>query len=134
MISGEFSVATGKDMEFVDISGELARAVTTSGVENGVLLVFNPHTTAGLTINEGADPAVRSDLIGALKEMLPSYPYRHQEGNSPSHLLASMMGSSLSIIIAGGMMRLGTWQKVYFCEFDGPRSRKVWWTITPAGD
>jgi secondary thiamine-phosphate synthase enzyme len=99
-------------------------------VEEGLLVVFNPHTTAGLTINEGADPAVRSDLVGAMRRMVPDYPWRHMEGNSPSHLLASLMGSSVTIIVSGGAMRLGTWQKVFFCEFDGPRSRKVWWRIS----
>jgi len=130
MQSGEFSLRTEKHMEFVDITGELAAAVRQSGITDGVLVAFNPHTTAGLTINEGADPAVRSDLVGAMKKMLPDYPYRHMEGNSPSHLLASFMGSSVTIIISGGKMRLGTWQKVFFCEFDGPRSRKVWWRVS----
>lgn len=130
MQSGEFSLRTEKHMEFVDITGELAAAVRQSGIRDGVLVAFNPHTTAGLTINEGADPAVRSDLVGAMKKMLPDYPYRHMEGNSPSHLLASFMGSSVTIIISGGKMRLGTWQKVFFCEFDGPRSRKVWWRVS----
>lgn len=128
--SGEFGVRTSSHMEFVDITGELAAAVRQSGVEEGLLVVFNPHTTAGLTINEGADPAVRSDLVGAMRRMVPDYPWRHMEGNSPSHLLASLMGSSVTIIVSGGAMRLGTWQKVFFCEFDGPRSRKVWWRIS----
>ncbi len=131
MHSGEFQLRTGKDMELVDISADLAQTVAASGIADGVLMVFSPHTTAGITINEGADPAVRSDIVGALREMLPvSYPYRHLEGNSPSHVLASLMGSSVAIIISGGVMRLGTWQKVFFCEFDGPRTRKVWWRIS----
>ena len=132
MQSGEFSIKTGRHMEFVDITAELAAAVRESGVEEGMLVAFNPHTTAALTINEGADPAVRSDLVGAMERMLPDYPYRHLEGNSPSHLLATLVGSSVNVIVSGGRMRLGTWQKVFFCEFDGPRSRKVWWRVISA--
>ncbi len=130
MSSGEFQIRTHNHMEFVDITGELAEIVAKSGVDDGVLVVFNPHTTGGLTINEGADPAVRADIVGALKQMVPStYPYRHLEGNSPSHVMASLMGSSVTILVKGGRLRLGTWQKVFFCEFDGPRSRRVWWRL-----
>jgi len=117
-------------MEFVDITKEVQDAVTASGAGNGICVVFNPHTTAGLTINEGADPAVQSDLIGVLKEIVPrKYPYRHMEGNSPSHMMATMTGSSVTVFIEQGRLQLGTWQRIFFCEFDGPRNRKVWWRV-----
>ncbi len=117
-------------MEFVDITDEVQRAVTDSDVSSGFCTVFNPHTTAGLTINEGADPAVQSDLIGVLKQIVPrDYPYRHMEGNSPSHMMATMTGSSVTVFIEQGRLQLGTWQRIFFCEFDGPRNRKVWWKI-----
>lgn len=117
-------------MEFIDITADVQRAVTESGVSDGVCYVYNPHTTSGLTINEGADPAVQSDLIGVLKQMVPlDYPYRHQEGNSPSHMMTTLTGTSVTIFIESGRLQLGTWQRVFFCEYDGPRSRKVWWKI-----
>jgi len=95
-----------------------------------VLYVYNPHTTAGLLINEGADPDVQRDLLGALQEIVPAnYPYRHAEGNSPAHLMTAMTGTSVQIFIEQGKLQLGTWQRVFFSEFDGPRSRKLWWKI-----
>ncbi|WP_457573449.1 secondary thiamine-phosphate synthase enzyme YjbQ [Desulfolithobacter sp.] len=130
MATGSFPVTTSSHMEFVDITRELQEAVDRSGVKNGICLIYNPHTTAGLTINEGADPAVRHDLIGVLRRMVPlDYPYRHLEGNSPSHMMATLTGSSVSVIIDQGRLQLGTWQRIFFCEFDGPRSRKVRWKI-----
>lgn len=117
-------------MEFVDITPQLQQAVQESGAGDGVCHVYNPHTTAGLTINEGADPAVQSDLIGVFRQMVPlKYPYRHQEGNSPSHMMATLTGSSVTVFIESGRLQLGTWQRIFFCEFDGPRNRKVWWKI-----
>ena len=113
-------------MEFIDITSEVQKAVDKSGVQDGVCYVYNPHTTAGLTINEGADPAVQSDLVGVFKQMVPlDYPYRHMEGNSPSHLMSSYISASETLIIEGGKPVLGTWHGIYFCEFDGPRNRKV---------
>lgn len=117
-------------MEFADITGEVQQAVTKSQVLNGVCYVYNPHTTAGLTINEGADPAVQHDLIGVFRRIVPlDYPYRHMEGNSPSHMMATLTGSSVTVFIESGRLVLGTWQRIFFCEFDGPRSRKVRWKI-----
>ena len=117
-------------MHLVDITSEVQDQVTQTGIEEGICYLFNPHTTAGLTINEGADPAVQSDLIGVLKEIVPrDYPYRHMEGNSPSHMMATMTGSSVTVFIEQGRLQLGTWQRIFFCEFDGPRNRKVWWKI-----
>ncbi len=129
-LSGKFPVSTSSHMEFVDITQEIQHAVTNSDIAEGICYVFNPHTTAGLTINEGADPAVKSDLTGVFKQMVPlNYPYRHQEGNSPSHMMATLTGSSVTVFIESGHLQLGTWQRIFFCEFDGPRNRKVWWKI-----
>jgi len=126
MGAGRFSVSTGTRMEFVDITSQVQKEVTDSGVSEGVCYVYNPHTTAGLTINEGADPAVQDDIVGVLKKIIPlGYPYRHMEGNSPAHIMASLMGSSVTVFVEKGRLVLGTWQKIFFCEFDGPRSRKV---------
>jgi secondary thiamine-phosphate synthase enzyme len=129
-LSGKFSISTSTHMEFVDITSQIQKAVTDCGVLDGVCYVYNPHTTAGLTINEGADPAVQSDLIGVFKQMVPlNYPYRHQEGNSPSHMMTTLTGSSVTVFIESGQLQLGTWQRIFFCEYDGPRSRKVWWKV-----
>ena len=129
-MTGKFSVSTSSHMEFVDITGEIQGAVAGSGVDNGICTVYNPHTTAGLTINEGADPAVQDDLIGVLQRIVPrDYPYRHMEGNSPSHMMATLTGSSVTALIESGKLVLGTWQRIFFCEYDGPRSRKVHWKI-----
>lgn len=130
MISGRFSISTKVHMEFVDISALLQRAVDENGIQDGVLVACNPHTTAGITINEGADPAVQSDLIGIFRKIIPlDYPYNHREGNSPSHMMATLTGSSVTVIVEDGKLMLGTWQRIFFCEYDGPRNRKVWWKI-----
>lgn len=129
-MTGTFSVSTSSHMEFVDITDEIQDAVAESGIGNGICTVYNPHTTAGLTINEGADPAVQDDLIGVLQRIVPrDYPYRHMEGNSPSHMMATLTGSSVTVVIESGKLVLGTWQRIFFCEYDGPRSRKVRWKI-----
>ena len=129
-LSGKFPISTSTHMEFVDITSQIQKAVTNCDVLDGVCYVYNPHTTAGLTINEGADPAVQSDLIGVFKQMVPlNYPYRHQEGNSPSHMMTTLTGSSVTVFIESGQLKLGTWQRIFFCEYDGPRNRKVWWKV-----
>jgi len=121
-----FSVSTSSKVEFVDVTGKIEETVKESGVENGICWVFIPHTTAAVTINEGADPSVRRDIMDRLDRIVPSDGnYSHLEGNSPAHIKASIIGSSEMIVIEGGMLRLGTWQSIYFCEFDGPRSRKM---------
>ena len=126
MISTSVTVRTGKSMELIDITQDISRALAESNVLEGVCYLFNPHTTAGLTINEGADPDVRTDIIAGMKHMVPlDYPFKHMEGNSPAHIMASLMGSSLTIFITRGRLQLGTWQKVFFAEFDGPRTRKI---------
>ncbi len=126
MISGTVTVRTSKIMELVDITSLLAAEIKNLAFSQGVCLLFNPHTTAGLTINEGADPDVRTDIIDGLRKIVPlNHPFRHMEGNSPAHIMASLMGSSLTVVVERGHFRLGTWQKIFFCEFDGPRTRNV---------
>lgn len=118
-------------MHLVDITSEVQQQITATGIEEGICYLFNPHTTAGLTINEGADPDVRIDIVKGLREIVPiDYPFKHQEGNSPSHIMASLMGSSLTLMVSSNLLQLGTWQAIYFCEFDGPRSRKILWQVT----
>ena len=126
-------VRTTSRVQFVDITGEVRREVRASGLDSGVCVVFVPHTTAGVTINENADPTVRADLGMALERLVPAdLPFRHLEGNSDAHTKASLMGSSVTIPVQGGDLRLGTWQGVYFAEFDGPRRRRVVVTMLAA--
>ncbi len=123
---------TGRQ-EFRNITPEVERAVRESGVQEGVCLVYCPHTTAGLTINENADPDVVSDMLLALDALFPDRPeYRHREGNTTAHLKASFVGSSVSVPVTGGRLALGVWQGIYFCEFDGPRTRRYTVTVLPA--
>ena len=123
----KFSVKTSARTEFIDITAEVAEAVTASGVTDGVVTVFIPHTTAGVQINENADPDVMRDIKVVLDEVVPwSNNYWHAEGNTAAHVKAAMMGASAQIIVEDGRMQLGTWQGIYFCEFDGPRQRTVW--------
>ena len=130
MRSGTFTLSTNSEAEFVDITEQIQQVIQNAGMTEGLLCLFNPHTTAGLTINEGCDPAVQHDLLGLFRQILPlSYPCRHAEGNSPAHALATLTGSSVTLLIAKGKLRLGTWQRIFFCEYDGPRSRKVFWQI-----
>lgn len=113
-------------MEMIDITPLVQREVTRAGHPEGICVVYVPHTTAGITINEGADPAVCTDILSRLNEIVPpNAGYRHMEGNSDSHIKASLMGGSVSVIIEQGSLLLGTWQKIFFCEFDGPRTRNV---------
>ena len=120
-------IRTDSREEIVDLTVAVASAVAGSGVANGLCAVFVPHTTAGVTINENADPDVREDLLATLRRAVPDgLPYRHEEGNSPAHVKASLVGSSVTIIVENGRLRLGTWQGIQLCEFDGPRARTVW--------
>lgn len=124
-----FTVETGSRSEFVDITGQVQDIISNMDVKDGVVTVFVPHTTAGITINENADPDVVTDILVALDRMVPwRAGYRHGEGNAAAHVKASMMGFSVLLSVSSGRVQLGTWQSVYFCEFDGPRSRKVWVT------
>ena len=122
-----FQIKTQRRNELIDITEQVRQAVAACGVRDGVALVYVPHTTAGVTINENADPDVVHDLLSTLAELIPQHRpgYRHSEGNSDAHVKASLIGSSVSVIIEQGRLQLGTWQGIYFCEFDGPRSRKV---------
>jgi secondary thiamine-phosphate synthase enzyme len=113
--------------EFVDITAKVQELVSKSKARDGLCVVFCPHTTAGLTINENADPDVQEDIINSLNKLIPhSGNYSHVEGNADAHIKASLMGSSLNVIIENGQLVLGTWQGIFLCEFDGPRSRKVY--------
>jgi secondary thiamine-phosphate synthase enzyme len=120
------SVRTTSRTEMVDITGQIQELVRQSGVEEGVCHIFEAHTTAGLTINENADPSVQADILMVLNKIISDKEaYRHLEGNSPAHIKASLMGSSLTVLVSNGRLLLGTWQGVFLCEFDGPRTRKV---------
>ena len=126
-MSVELSIRTLARTQFVDITERVRAAVGVAQIRDGLAVIFVPHTTAGLTINENADPDVLLDLANGLERMAPAnVGYRHQEGNSDAHLKSSLMGCSLTVPITDGALRLGTWQGIYFCEFDGPRSRTVW--------
>lgn len=122
----EFSIHTGAHEAFLDITARVAEYVRASGINRGVCTVYVPHTTAGVTINENADPDVVRDMLAALGKIVPaSGDYRHREGNSPAHVKSSLMGSSAVVPVENGRLTLGTWQGIYVCEFDGPRHRRV---------
>jgi secondary thiamine-phosphate synthase enzyme len=112
--------------ELIDLTQQVQDAVRQSGIRSGVVWVMSPHTTAGITIQENADPDVRSDLLSHLRQLVPrSAEFRHVEGNSDAHIKSSLVGASQAVALEGGRLLLGTWQAIYFCEFDGPRSRQV---------
>jgi secondary thiamine-phosphate synthase enzyme len=120
--------------EFVDLTREINQAVKKSGVLEGFCLVYVPHTTAGITINEGADPDVVKDILKHLEELVPAGKrFLHTEGNSDAHIKSSLVGVSQLIPITGGKLALGTWQAIFFCEFDGPRTRNVLVQVVPSG-
>jgi secondary thiamine-phosphate synthase enzyme len=124
-------IKTRSRVEFQDITSKIREVVAASGVRDGVCHIFVPHTTAGITINEHADPAVVDDIMAQLDMMVPQkWDYRHTEGNSPAHIKASLIGSGAMVFIEEGRLVLGTWQGIFFAEFDGPRSRSVLVKIT----
>jgi len=127
MFTKTIDVRTGARDEMIDITDRVAEAVTESGVSDGLATVFVPHTTAGVTINENADPDVVHDMLAALDRAVPWRQdfYRHGEGNSAAHVKSSTVGCYQQVLVASGRLVLGTWQGIYFCEFDGPRSRKA---------
>ncbi|MFW5775635.1 MAG: secondary thiamine-phosphate synthase enzyme YjbQ [Chitinivibrionales bacterium] len=128
--STEVSVRTQKRSHWVDITGEIQGAVDKSGISDGIVTAASLHTTAGLTINENADPDVGRDFFWKLNQLVPQdSSFAHMEGNSDSHIKASMVGFSVQVPLKGGSLVRGTWQSVYFCEFDGPRNRKVCVTV-----
>jgi secondary thiamine-phosphate synthase enzyme len=125
-----FSIRTQKHTQFLDITSEVQAAASSLGGQNGIVTVFIPHTTAGVTINENADSSVTSDIETALERAIPwRSSYRHSEGNAAAHIKATLTGSSVQVILKNGQLALGTWQAIYFCEFDGPRSRDVWISV-----
>ncbi len=123
----KFKVKTSAKSEMADITREVHEIVRENGVESGLCHIFVPHTTCGLAINENADPDVKRDIMAKLDESVSAgFPYRHAEGNSPAHIKAVLVGSSLTVFVEDGALQLGTWQGIYLCEYDGPRSREVW--------
>jgi len=123
----KFSVRTREKVQFVNIDSDVQRAISNSGVKNGICIVFVPHTTAGVTINENADPDVVRDIIMEVNKIVPFQDgYHHMEGNAAAHIKSSLVSPSLTIIVENGRPLFGTWQSIYFCEFDGPRSRSVY--------
>jgi len=117
---------TREQTQFLDITSEVRKLVAESGVTEGTCFVYVPHTTAGITINENADPTVVADMLMEINKLIPfDDNYRHSEGNSAAHIKASLFGANVLVFITGGKLQLGTWQGIYFCEFDGPRQRKV---------
>jgi secondary thiamine-phosphate synthase enzyme len=122
-----FQVRTTHQTELIDITEHIQEAVKKTGVEEGICFIFIPHTTAGVTINENADPNVQKDIVMELNKFVPFQDrYQHLEGNSPAHIKASLVGFSQNLFIKSGKLVLGTWQGIFFCEFDGPRNRKVY--------
>ncbi len=123
----KITVHSTDQTEVIDITRKVQTIVDESGVKNGLCLIFVPHTTAAVTINENADPDVKSDILKEINKVIPfSDSYRHMEGNSAAHIKASLFGSSETVIIQNGNFQLGTWQGIFFCEFDGPRMRQIW--------
>lgn len=127
-------VKTSVQQGLIDITAQVQRAIRESGLLQGLCTLFVPHTTAGITINESADPAVKDDVLAALKRLVPvDLHYGHLEGNAHAHIQATLTGSSVQIPVEEGQLCLGTWQGVFFAEFDGPRTREVWVQALPAG-
>ena len=127
-----FQVRSSQRTDFIDITHSVQEAVEKSGVTEGVCIVFIPHTTAAVTINENADPSVIEDMAMAMNKIVPFEDrYRHLEGNSPAHIKSSVVGCSQTVFVESGKLVLGTWQGIFFCEFDGPRTRKVHVKVCP---
>ena len=124
----EISLKTTGRTQFVDITRQVEAVVAQTGVKSGICVIYAPHTTAGITINENADPTVKKDIKTMLDKLIPWREafYEHAEGNSAAHIKSSIVGCSQTVIIQDGRLLLGTWQGIYFCEFDGPRTRKVY--------
>lgn len=129
------SVQTRARTEFVDVTTQVQEAVTAAGTENGLCMLYVPHTTAAVTINESADPSVRADILKVINEIVPwDDGYRHLEGNSAAHIKTTLVGSSEMLMIEKGRLILGTWQGIFFCEFDGPRTRTLHVNLIPAAE
>ncbi len=124
IVQEDFRISTKSRNQMIDITGEVRSFVSQSDISNGDVIVYCPHTTAAITINEGADPSVAEDMVMGLRRLIPrDWDFSHMEGNSDAHLKASLIGPSETVIVDGGRLVLGTWQRVFFCEFDGPRKR-----------
>lgn len=131
----KITIQTHSKTELLDITDEIERAIEDSKRKDGFCIIFVPHTTAALAINENADPSVKEDILSKLNELVPfNGKYRHMEGNAAAHIKSSIVGCSKSVIVENGRLLLGTWQGIYFCEFDGPRKREVWIKVIPAND
>ena len=129
-----FQVKTSGKTDFIDITQSVQETVHRMGVKEGICFIYIPHTTAAVTINENADPSVSKDIIMELNKIVPFQDrYQHLEGNSPAHIKASLLGPSQVVFVESGRLVLGTWQGIFFCEFDGPRSRKVYVKVMKAG-
>ncbi len=123
----KFTVPTHSRTELIDITGQIQQIITENNIRSGICQIFIPHTTAGITINENADPSVVHDILMEINKIIPfNDHYHHLEGNSAAHIKSTLFSPSLAVIIENGSLMLGTWQGIYFCEFDGPRHRKVW--------
>jgi secondary thiamine-phosphate synthase enzyme len=121
------SIRSRNRSEMIDITSMVAEQLQKAGLEQGVCYLYVPHTTAGITINEGADPSVAADIQDMLGTLIPwEGPYRHLEGNAAAHIKSSLVGNSVVVLVESGRLKLGTWQAIFFCEFDGPRTRKVY--------
>ncbi|MHC4618005.1 MAG: secondary thiamine-phosphate synthase enzyme YjbQ [Planctomycetota bacterium] len=127
IVEKDFRISSRKRNEMIDITSQVGSIVSQSGITTGDVIVYCPHTTAGIIINENADPSVPHDILLTLEELVPHYRpgYRHSEGNSDAHCKSSLVGSSKQILVSRKSLNLGTWQGVFFCEFDGPRNRRV---------
>jgi secondary thiamine-phosphate synthase enzyme len=123
-------VPTGRREQMVDVTDAVREAVTNYGVSDGICVVYSPHTTCGVTVNEGWDPDVQSDALQMVRELVPrDRPFAHSEGNSDAHVKTMFVGASATLIVAGGELKLGRWQAIFLCEFDGPRERELWVTV-----
>ncbi len=120
------SISSEEKTQQIDITSRVQQIVHDSEIKEGTCLIYSPHTTSAITINEGADPAVQEDIRRALTEIIPNIKFKHMEGNSDAHVKSSLIGPSERVIIRNRKIKLGRWQKIFFCEFDGPRSRNVW--------
>lgn len=120
-------VKTQRKNELVDITSEIRTIIHDNGLQEGFCVLFCPHTTSGITVNEAFDPSVKTDMLFSLNKISPNYPeFRHLEGNSDAHIKSSLIGSSINLIVSQGKVMLGQWQGIYFAEFDGPRTRELW--------
>jgi secondary thiamine-phosphate synthase enzyme len=129
----ELQIRSQEKRQLVDITDQVQRTVAQSGVQEGLCHLFVPHTTAGLIVNESWDPSVGRDILSTLERIVPTGPYTHREGNSPAHIMASLVGGAATIFIENGRLLLGTWQGLFLAEFDGPRGRRVLMKIETAG-